>query len=218
MALTALQVSQLNNMNAAAQRVQLGSLVSSLSTDAVISKAKTYTAASGQATERLVRSELTLTPASTMTLGSNSLVGVRGAVTLTTGKQLTGGFIYGTQGKLIINGTVAIGSGMAYGVMGQLDLTGSTITSGYVAGVGSDIFGVSTGTKAVDMFYGQHADGGTIHSYLRAYGKSEVVFDFTSNGGASVVIGAGTYSTADGYLLVKVNGTDYRVPVFAGVD
>jgi hypothetical protein len=102
--------------------------------------------------------------------------------------------------------------------MGQLDVTGSTITNGYVAGVGSDIFGVSSGTKAVDMFYGQHADGGTIHSYYRAYGKSEVVFDFESNSGASVVIGAGTYSTADGYLLAKVNGNTYRIALFSAVD
>jgi hypothetical protein len=33
-----------------------------------------------------------------------------------------------------------------------------------------------------------------------------------------VVVGAGTYSTADGYMLVRVAGSTYRVPFFTAVD
>src|SRR3990167_5633652 len=33
-----------------------------------------------------------------------------------------------------------------------------------------------------------------------------------------VVVGAGTYSTADGYILVRIHGSTYRIPFFAAVD
>lgn len=40
-----------------------------------------------------------------------------------------------------------------------------------------------------------------------------------SETGAGVhVVGAGTYSTAEGYFLVRVAGSDYRIPFFTGTD
>lgn len=144
---------------------------------------------------------------------SGNLVGVRGEITL--GGNASGtAYLYGTQGKLITGShTINIGSAYAVGVFGQLDLTGATVTSGYVAGVASDIFGVTSGTVAVDMFYGQHAAGGTINSYFRAYGKATASFVIDTNGGASAS-STGTSTTESGRIKVIVDGATRYIPLY----
>lgn len=150
------------------------------------------------------------TTAATMTSGN--LVGARGEVTM--GGSVSGtSFLYGAQGKIITGAnTINVGSGYVVGVFGQLDLTGATVTTGYVAGVASDIFGV-TGTVAVDMFYGQHANSGTINSFFRAYGKATSVFEFDTNGGTQAAT-TGTSTTESGRLKVTVNGAVRYIPLF----
>lgn len=147
---------------------------------------------------------------------SGNLVGVRGEVTL--GGNATGtAFLYGTQGKIITgSNTIDVGSSYVAAVFGQYDATGATITSGYNCGVASDIFGVSSGTKAIDMFYGQHADGGTINSYLRAYGKTTTVFEFDTNGGSQASTAAVSSATNAGYLKVIVDGAVRYINLFSG--
>uniref|UniRef100_A0A6M3KYD9 Uncharacterized protein n=1 Tax=viral metagenome TaxID=1070528 RepID=A0A6M3KYD9_9ZZZZ len=154
------------------------------------------------------------------TMTSGNLVGVRGEITL--GGSVSGGtaFLYGVQGK-VITGTQTInnGSGMVYAVMGQLDCSGLTMTAGYTACIGADVYGVGSGTVNVDMFYGQHAGGGTIQSFLNVYGRATYAFIFNSNtGGTAISADGGTYSTADGYLLCYINGAAQRIPYFTAVD
>jgi len=167
----------------------------------------------GSATPGTIRSIVgSATTYTSMTSGN--IVGTRGQVTF--GGNVTGtAFAYGTQGKIIAGAnTINVGSSMVYGVMGQLDLSGTTVTAGYVAGVGSDIFGVSSGTVAADLFYGQHADGGTINSYLRAYGKATYAFEFDLNSGTAVTsVAAG--SAASLWIRVRVDGTAYKVALLA---
>ena len=153
------------------------------------------------------------TTAATMTSGS--LVGARGEVTM--GGSVSGtAFLYGVQGKIITGAnTINVGSSYVAGVFGQLDLTGATVTSGYVCGVASDIFGV-TGTVAVDMFYGQHANSGTINAFFRAYGKATSVFEFDTNSGVQASDAAVTSATAAGYLKIKVNGSTRYINLFSG--
>jgi hypothetical protein len=151
-----------------------------------------------------------------ISMTSGNLVGTRGSVTITNGTTVNGSsFLYGAQGKVIGGtGTIDVGSGMVYGVMGQLDLTGTTVTTGYVAGVGSDIFGVGSGTVACDLFYGQHAGGGTINSYFRAYGKSTYAFEFDTNSGTAVTsVAAG--SAASLWVRIRVDGTAYKIALLA---
>jgi hypothetical protein len=147
---------------------------------------------------------------------SGNVVGTRGSVTL--GNNATGtAFLYGAQGKLIGGAnTINIGSSYAVGVFGQLDLTGTTVTAGYVAGVASDIFGVGAGTVAADLFYGQHAGGGTINSMFRAYGKATSVFEFDVNGGTQAATTGVTSATAAGYLRIKVGGAVRYINLFSG--
>jgi len=147
------------------------------------------------------------------TMTSGNLVGVRGEVTL--GGNVSGtAYLYGTQGKIITGtNTIDVGSAYVTGVFGQLDLTGATVTSGYVAGVASDIFGVNAGTVAADLFYGQHAGGGTINSMFRAYGKSTYVMQVDTNNGTQAAT-TGTATTASGWLKVYVNGAARFIPLF----
>jgi hypothetical protein len=139
------------------------------------------------------------------TMTSGNLVGTRGEVTM--GGSVSGtAFLYGAQGKIITGAnTIDVGSGYVAGVFGQLDLTGATVTTGYVCGVASDIFGVSSGTVAADLFYGQHADGGTINSFFRAYGNATSVFEFDTNSGTQITT-TGTAASPNGHMKVKVNG------------
>ena len=54
--------------------------------------------------------------------GSSSLVGVRGAATIPSGTTASAGYVYGTQGKLIVAGTLN-GSQWTFGNYGQLDIS-----------------------------------------------------------------------------------------------
>jgi len=151
-----------------------------------------------------------------ISMTSGNLVGTRGSVTITNGTTVSGAsFLYGTQGKIIGGtGTINVGSGMVYGVLGQLDLTGTTVTTGYVAAVGADIFGVGSGLVACDLFYGQHAGGGTINSFFRAYGKSTYAFEFDTNSGTAVTsVSAG--AAANLWVRIKVDGVAYKVALLA---
>jgi hypothetical protein len=150
-----------------------------------------------------------------ISMTSGNLVGSRGSVTITNGTIVSGSsFLYGAQGKVIGGtGTIDVGSGMVYGVMGQIDLTGTTITTGYVAAVGADVFGVGSGLVACDLFYGQHAGGGTINSYFRAYGKATYFFEFDLNGGAQLATTAGGAATK--YVTMRIDGTVYKIALLA---
>jgi hypothetical protein len=171
------------------------------------------TMTSGSATPGTIRS-LVGSATSYTTMTSGNMVGARGQATL--GGNISGtAFVYGAQGKVIGGAnSIAVGSSMVYGVMGQLDLTGTTVTNGYVAGVGSDIFGVASGTVACDLFYGQHAAGGTINSYLHCYGKSTYAFEFWTNSGTAITsVSAG--SAASLWVRMRVDGTAYKIALLA---
>ena len=81
--------------------------------------------------------------AGTMTTGN--LVGLRGEVDVV---SASGGFLYGTQGKIIPTGTLS-GSVWAAGLFGQLNVSAATINAGQVATVWGD-WG-ATGATATNM-------------------------------------------------------------------
>jgi hypothetical protein len=60
--------------------------------------------------------------------GSNSLAGVRGLVTVPTAATASTGYLYGTQGKLVVAGTVN-GSTWDAGLLGQTDISAATLTA-----------------------------------------------------------------------------------------
>ena len=191
----------------AALMAALAALTFPINTSGLVSLAKTITSAT-PATTRLVQSELTVTPSTTVAVGSNgSLAAVRGAVTLTTAKSLTDGFMYGVQGKVVGDGsTIAVGSDHIAGLLGQLSMTGTTVTSAHMAGVISSIQGTPTNSN-IDLFYGESATGNVINAMFKAFAKSDYVFDLASNVHTQMSLtGTAGASTAKGWLKVLVDG------------
>lgn len=167
-------------------------------------------------TVRVLRGEITATGAgSAATAGT--VTGVRGAVTVANGTSVGSGvYLYGTQGKLITGtGTLALGSGMGFGVFGQLDVTGGTLTSGHIAAVGGDIFGLNSGSCAsCDLVYAQSAGGGVANAMFKAFGKTTYVFDLESN--VHTQMGTtGEATTAAGWLKVLVDGNVRYINLFS---
>lgn len=151
---------------------------------------------------------------------SGTLVGARGAVTVTNGVNVGSGvFLYGSQGKLITGtATIDVGSGFAVGLFGQLDVSGATLTSGHIAAVSGDIFGFNSGSNSyVDMVYVQAAGGGVINSMFKAFGKATYVFDIGTNvhTQASTSCTPSAVTGATGGLKVNVDGTTRWIPLAA---
>ena len=177
---------------------------------------KTITAAS-QSVERLFRSEITITPSGgtfAMSPATDSLTSVRGAITLSSAASMTNGFLFGVQGKLILDGaTLAVGSGHIAGLYGQISASGSTFTSGHIAAVIADIQAVPTSSN-IDLFYGESATGNPINSFLKGFGKATYVFDLASNTHTQMsTTGTAGTTTAKGWLKVLVEGVTRYIPL-----
>jgi hypothetical protein len=162
-----------------------------------------------------LRSELTLTPATTLAVGSSgSLAGVRGAVTLTTGKSITGGFLFGAQGKVVGDGaTIDVGSGHVAGLYGQLSLSGATVTSGHVAII------VASGQSLpaspnVDGIY-LESGGNAINSMFKAICNASYVMDLAKESGADTWLAAAAGAAANKWLVIKAQGTIYKIALLA---
>ena len=178
------------------------------------------------ATTRYVQSSLTLTPTSTISVtAGGSLAAMRGDITLTAAKSFTDGFLYGVQGKFTMNGTMAeVSAARATGVLGQVDLSTGTLTAGQISAVWGDLQGNPTLTVNDQLYVGRFTNsmsaGKKAQAFQLMYGAADLFFEASADGGSAdwAVIGAGTYSTADGYLLVNIYGTNYRIALFTGTD
>jgi hypothetical protein len=182
--------------------------------DGDVSIAKSVTGATPD-TDRLVRSELTVNPAASVAVTSNgSLAGVRGCVTLSSGKAITDGFMYGVQGKLVADGaTINNSPDHVAGLYGQLSLSGSTLSGGHIAAVIASIQNVPT-SSLVDLFYGESATGNVINSFLKAFGKADYVFDLASNTHTQMkTSGSAGTTTGKGWLKVLVEGLVRYIPL-----
>lgn len=137
---------------------------------------------------------------------SGNVVGVRGEVTVG-GTVSTGVYLYGTQGKLIGgSNTITAGNGMVCGIYGQLDVSGTTIASGWVSAIHADIYGANSGSIDINLISATHAGGGVINALLSLFGKSDYVFDISSNTHDNVGT-TGTVTTDDGYIKVLIDGS-----------
>ena len=186
-----------------------------------LSKSATMTATTSTV-KRLIASQFTLTPTGgTLTLSPNtdSLAAIRGNITLTSGSTLAAGFLYGVQGKLILDGdTIAVGSDHIAGLYGQLSASGATLTSGHIAIIIASGQNLPTSAN-VDAIYAE-SGGGTINSVLKAYVKSTYFFDIsgeTAFAKTTSASGAGQCGqnglAATKALAVKVDGTAYFIPL-----
>jgi hypothetical protein len=182
---------------------------------------KTITSAT-PATNRLVRSELTLTPTTSLAVASTgSLAGVRGCVTLTTGKEITDGFLYGVQGKTVLDGgTVSVGSGHVAGVLAQLSASGATVTDGHVAilVVSGQTLPASANVNAIYIESG----GANINSAIEFNCRADYLFNINNFESCGIVAAAGTGAGAAGLetavatrvLKVYVDGAVAYIPLY----
>ena len=89
------------------------------------------------------------------------------------------------------------------------------VTSSNFDGVMIEVYGNVTGLDS--CLHMTNGGTGTDSMIKMTVGGAVNVLEFAA-AGDSVVIGGGTYSTADGYFVIKVGGDTYRVPFFTAVD
>lgn len=172
-------------------------------------------------TTREGRFEITLNPASVVNIGSasGSIVGVRGCVTLNSGKNVTDGYIYGAQGKFVGDGaTISVGSGHIAGVLAQMSGSGMTLTDGHVGVL--IVSGQNLPASAnMNMIY-LESGGNSINALIQSNVKCDYVFDLNTFESATCIVAAGvssgSFGNADGVatkvLKIKIDGATYYIP------
>lgn len=213
MALTSLQITQLNNMNAAAQRAGLGTLLNS-------PQGSTTVATTALGTVRNVYGKIT---GSATGITSGNIVGVRGEANLT-GTVTGGAFIYGTQGKLIVTGTMNHADSRLTAMIAQLDISAGTYTTGQLsalwvdAGATASASAVSTkGGGQFNLLRITNTTAASSNSAILVYADADYLFDLGGPGGNADWFDAGTGATASvsGHLKVNLNGTPAFIRVYA---
>lgn len=176
-----------------------------------VSTSKTISSAT-PSTERLTQSEITLSATSIAVSGS--LAGVRGGITVSSGKTFTEGFLYGTQGKVTLSGTMHEGAAARIaGVIGQVDLASGTVTSGQVSGVWADIQSTAptlTDPSEINLIRATNSMAGTsaVNAVLFAYGRASLFAQLGADGGAANVAYWGTVAPTSLAKSLKINGPD----------
>lgn len=186
-------------------------------TGASASLATTITSAT-PATQRLTLSEITCTPATTFAVAAGgSLAGVRGSVVVSAGKTFTDGFLYGTQGKVTLAGTMdETSAARIAGVIGQVDITG-TVTDGQVSCVWADLQGTPTLTDPtqVNLIRATNSSNAEVNAILFGYGEANLFAQLGADGGAPDYFSAVAPSSLAASLKITVQGTDYYVALYS---
>ena len=157
----------------------------------------------------------TITASITATSGLNS---IRGEMRLNSGMTLSGtSFVAGVYGRGNIFGTVAVGSGSVAAVYGKLDLNGSTLTSGYIAPVQSNIVNPPSDSSKVNGYYGESAGGNVMNAHIKLFGKATAVLDIDTNVHDPEAKATGTLTSASGYITVLVNGSTRYIPLYTTI-
>ena len=170
---------------------------------------QTVSSTSASATPGTLRSLLGLTTDSDSVVTSGNLVGLRGEVDMV---GASGGFFYGTQGKVIPTGTLS-GSAWTAGIFGQLDISAATINAGQTAPVWAD-YGATSGTisdaTGMRMFSGTNTTAATLNAMDYRYGKASNLFELSGNAGTYISAGgAGTPSGTIKKIAITIDGVQY---------
>lgn len=185
-----------------------------------VSVSKTISSAT-PSTERLTLSEVTLSGTTIAIAAGGSIAGVRGAITIPTGKTFTEGFLYGTQGKVTLVGTINEGAAARIaGVLGQVDLSTGTVTAGQVSALWGDFQGTPTMTTPdqVNIVRATNSSNATVNAVLMAYGKASYFATFGADGGAANVAYWGTVaptSLAKSLKILGPDGTPYYIGCYS---
>ena len=140
-------------------------------------------------------------------------------MTVPTAKTLTEGFLYGTQGKVTLTGTINEGAAARIaGVLGQVDLSTGTVTAGQVSALWGDFQGTPTMTTPaqVNIIRATNSSNATVNAVLMAYGKASYFATFGADGGSVAYFSAvAPTSLAASLKVVGPNGTTYYVGLYS---
>lgn len=142
------------------------------------------------------------------TITSGNLVGVRGVVNYV---GASGGFMYGTQGKLIPTGTLS-GSSWNAGVFGQLDISQATINSGQTAPIWADMgatSGTITSATGMRMFAGTNTTAATLFAMDYRYGKATNLLELDGSSSTYISAGGATASGTIKKIAISIDGVTY---------
>lgn len=158
-------------------------------TDNIVANNVVQNTSATPGTVRAIKGQMQSTIA---TMTSGNLVGVRGEVDYV---SASGGFLYGTQGKLIPTGTLS-GSSWNAAVFGQFDISGANINAGQTATLWGD-YGATSGTitNATGM-YGiamTNTTAAVVNAQVYLYGGATYLFELNQNIG---LVGASYAATA----------------------
>lgn len=117
-------------------------------------------------------------------MSSGTIMGVRGEADISAACAVTGGYIYGTEGKLSCGAGSSINAGSDHfcGVMGQIDISGLTSTAGHIAPIVASI--QDTSNTARDQVNGVYVElptygsGAKMNAALQATGGATYALDF----------------------------------------
>ena len=151
---------------------------------------------------------------STSVTAGQSVVGVRGCISVAAPTTILAGFLYGVQGKVVIQGTVNVGSNFVTGLFGQLDTSaaGAVVTSGYVSALHLDMGATSiiASSAFINALTITNTTACLINSAFKFIGNATNLFDVTdlAAGGAHFYhnSGSGLGSIGTDYLVILVDG------------
>lgn len=146
--------------------------------------------------------------------------GLQGVGRLASGKTATGGSIIGTYGQAANNGTLNGAGIMMAGIYSLIEDGGTYTAVSHVASLWVDSHLTKTVTAGkANMCYITNNGTTQMDDVFYVYGGDKIsrLFSFDTCAGMIVETPA-TYSTADGYIAISVDGNAMRIPYFAGSD
>jgi len=190
-------------------------------------KAKSDSSLTPAAAFSLIRGDIAFSGATIAVASASHEAGVRGSVTVNAGSTFTEGFLYGVQGRAILNGTMDEGAAARLtGVLGKLDLDTGTWVDGQGSAVWADVtFGAATltGHAEINALRVTNSGGANINALAYFNGKADVLLDI-SEPAASFIAAAGTGAQSAGVstggvaaqvLKVTVGGVTRYIPLFS---
>src|SRR5580698_4159511 len=158
------------------------------------------TSSTTSATPGTIRALIGSMTGSNTTMTSGNLVGCRGVATVV---GASGGFVYGSQGKVISTGTLS-GSSWTAGLFGQLDVSAATINAGQVSAIWADwgaTGAIATSMTGARLYAGTNTTANILNAQMYLYGPATNFFELDDNSGAygaTYFVAAGTSSGSAG--------------------
>jgi hypothetical protein len=155
------------------------------------------------------------------TMVSGNLVGVRGALNVV---GASGGYLYGTQGKVIATGTLS-GTSWTIGTFGQLDVSQANINGGSVAPIWGD-WGQTSGTlTSLVNTYGiamTNSTAAVLNAQIYLFGGATNLLQLNTNSGGvgTTYVQTATTGALSGTvkkLAISIDSVTYYIPVATAV-